>query len=156
MKKISFLLLVVVIYLVTFFLHFVWEMWQVPLYVGMSEANHWSAVLQCTLATIGDGFIALVAYGIAALIGRDKYWLVKNPAWILTVFIISGLIITVLFEILATSVYGRWQYSELMPILPVLNVGLSPLLQWLIIPPVSIWISAVVLRGLSRDDLGRA
>lgn len=151
MGEMSLLLLAVVLYLVTFFLHFVWEMWQVPLYVGMSDADHWSAVLQCTLATTGDGFIALIAYSISALVARDKYWLNKRSASIMTVFLISGLAITVLLEVFATNVYGRWQYSELMPIVPVINVGLSPLLQWLIIPPISIWISAVVLRGLRRD-----
>jgi hypothetical protein len=152
----SLLSLTVVLYLVTFFLHFVWEMWQVPLYVGMAEADHWSAVLQCTLATIGDGFIALIAYSISAFIARDKYWLHKGSVSTWAVFIISGLAITVLLEVFATNVYGRWQYSELMPIVPVINVGLSPLLQWLMIPPITIWISAVVLRGLSRDEQSRS
>lgn len=156
MGKMSLLLLAVVLYLVTFFLHFVWEMWQVPLYVGMSDSDHWSAVLQCTLATIGDGFIALIAYSISAFIARDKYWLHKGSASIWAVFIISGLAITVFLEVFATNVYGRWQYSELMPIVPVINVGLSPLLQWLIIPPITIWISAVLLRGLSRDEQSRS
>lgn len=155
MRNIPLLLLLVVLYLVAFFLHFVWEMWQIPLYVGMSEASHWSAVIQCTLATIGDGFIALLAYSLAAIVARDKFWLLQRPGSILAVYIIIGLIITVCFEILATAVYGRWQYSELMPIVPVINVGLSPLLQWIIIPPVSIWISVVVLRGLKRDDWDR-
>ena len=123
-------------------------MWQTPLYSGMSEANHWEAVIQCTLATFGDGVIALIAYGVSAIIAQNKLWLFQRSALIMFVYLISGLMITVLLEFLATEVYGRWQYSELMPIMPVINVGLSPLFQWVIIPPISIWTSAVILLGI--------
>ena len=156
MKNISLLLLLAVLYLAAFFLHFVWEMWQIPLYVGMAEASHWAAVQQCTLATLGDGCIALAAYSISAIVARDRFWLLQRRDSIFAIYIIIGLVITVFFEILAIELYGRWQYSELMPTLPVINVGLSPLLQWIIIPPVSIWISVVVLRGFmyQGDDAG--
>lgn len=149
MRTTSLFSLVLVVFLTAFFLHFVWEMWQIPLYSGMSDANHWAAVVQCTLATFGDGVIALVAYGVSAIIAQNKLWLFRRSVPIMFVYLVSGLTITVLLEFLATEVYGRWQYSELMPILPVINVGLSPLVQWIIIPPIGIWISVVILNGLS-------
>ena len=65
--------------------------------------------------------------------------------------LISALTITVLIEFFATTIYGRWQYSELMPIMPVIHVGISPLLQWIVIPPVSIWVSAVILQGCREE-----
>lgn len=30
--------------------------------------------------------------------------------------------------------YGSWAYSPLMPFVPWIEVGLSPLLQWLCVP----------------------
>ena len=41
---------------------------------------------------------------------------------------------TVYSEWLNTTVRKAWAYSELMPTLPMLGTGLSPLLQWLIVP----------------------
>lgn len=143
--------LILVLFLTAFFLHFVWEMWQIPLYVGMSEAGHWSAVVQCTRATVGDGFIALMAYGIAAIATRNKLWLFQRSVSNMSLYLISGLTITVIIEYFATTVYGRWQYSELMPMMPVVNIGISPLLQWIFIPPISIWVSAIILQGRRCD-----
>ena len=34
-----------------------------------------------------------------------------------------------------------WQYSELMPVVPIVDVGLSPLLQWVLLPPASLWVA---------------
>jgi hypothetical protein len=33
-----------------------------------------------------------------------------------------------------------WSYSPLMPVVPGLGVGLSPLVQWLVLPPLLIWL----------------
>jgi len=34
-----------------------------------------------------------------------------------------------------------WAYSPLMPVIPYLNVGLVPILQWIILPPIVIFIT---------------
>lgn len=38
-------------------------------------------------------------------------------------------------EWLNIVVTKRWEYSELMPVVPIIDAGLSPLLQWVILPP---------------------
>lgn len=38
-------------------------------------------------------------------------------------------------------VQGSWAYSSLMPMVPGLKIGLSPLLQWLIVPVVAWWLA---------------
>jgi hypothetical protein len=47
-----------------------------------------------------------------------------------TGFTVLGLAATILVEILATQVWHRWRYSSLMPTIPILEVGLIPLLMW--------------------------
>lgn len=47
-----------------------------------------------------------------------------------------GLFITVAIEKWAISV-GRWQYTEAMP--TIAGIGLSPLLQWIIIPTLIVF-----------------
>jgi hypothetical protein len=41
------------------------------------------------------------------------------------------MVITIVSERLATRSLGRWTYSELMPVVPVLGVGLVPVIRWL-------------------------
>lgn len=47
--------------------------------------------------------------------------------------------ITIVMERLATQVLHRWAYAETMPLVPILGIGLSPLLQWLLLPPLVLW-----------------
>ena len=57
-------------------------------------------------------------------------------------FVAVGLAITLVVEWLATRVLHRWAYAGAMPVvpvLPVLGVGVSPLLQWLVLPPLVLW-----------------
>jgi hypothetical protein len=138
------------IYVVAFLLHFVWEMWQVPFFEGMSRAAHWDALLFCTRASLGDGFITLVAFLVASfLAGWCKTGKFRFPLRGWLSFLATGLLLTIVFELLATKYLDRWQYSDLMPVLPYLEVGLVPLLQWLALPPLSLWLSLIFLRGLT-------
>lgn len=34
-----------------------------------------------------------------------------------------------------------WAYSDLMPVVPFIETGLSPLLQWLIVSLVALWLA---------------
>ena len=52
---------------------------------------------------------------------------------------LEPLTVTVLIEAAAVRGIGwNWRYSDLMPRLPPLGTGLSPVLQWLILPPLMI------------------
>jgi len=53
--------------------------------------------------------------------------------------VVVGVLITVVMERLATGPLGRWAYADAMPVVPVLEVGLSPLLQWIAVPPLIVW-----------------
>ncbi len=54
-------------------------------------------------------------------------------------FLAIGLIITIVFELLATGPLNRWEYDELMPMVPVMGVGASPVAQWVILPLLQLW-----------------
>ena len=128
-------------------LHFVWEMLQVPFYEGMELADHWGAVLRCTRAALGDVLIGWVAYAFAAALARDPWWLTASHRWRpLTVLLGTGLLITGTLEWLNVYAWQRWAYSPDMPV--VLGIGLTPLLQWLLLPVLTLW--------LARRHLGLA
>ncbi|MBW3570513.1 MAG: hypothetical protein KY467_05360 [Gemmatimonadetes bacterium] len=123
-----------------FLLNFVWEFLQVPFFRGMAEAPHWEAVQSCTLATVGDAGIALVAFWMVALAARSRSWVIHPTPRQLLGFVAMGVGITMAFEWLATEVLDRWSYAESMPTLPLLGTGLLPILQWIVLPPAIVWL----------------
>ena len=119
-----------------FLLNFIWEVWQVPLFQGMDELTHFEATLHCTLAALGDVVILLIAFWSIALTARSRRWIIHPRAIQFIGFIAIGIVITVGFEAIAIHVLNRWQYAAAMPTLPILGTGITPILQWLIIPPI--------------------
>ncbi|WP_163271133.1 hypothetical protein [Chelativorans alearense] len=55
--------------------------------------------------------------------------------------VLTGFLLTVVIEWVSIHVLARWSYDARMPVLPYVNVGISPLLQWLIVPIVSLWLA---------------
>ncbi|MEH6387123.1 MAG: hypothetical protein V7772_04515 [Pseudomonas profundi] len=120
-------------------MHFVWELLQLPLFAGFDEVHYFTVILHCTKATAGDVVISLVAFWTASIVARSRYWFLRKQPVAVGVFIAAGLLITVVFEMLATGPLQRWTYSEAMPLLPLTGIGLSPLAQWVVLPLLQIW-----------------
>jgi hypothetical protein len=71
---------------------------------------------------------------------------VARPTWpkegyreVAALTVAFGVPYTVFSEWLNTEVRGGWAYSDLMPVVPVLDAGLSPLAQWIVIPIAAFW-----------------
>lgn len=125
-----------------FLLHFVWEMLQIPWFAGMLTASHGTVVWLCTRATGGDVAILLAGFWVGSLAaGRHRDWLVAGERLPAAIVILTGVAVTVVFEWLATGTLDRWQYAEAMPVVPALGVGLAPLAQWLLLPPLILWLA---------------
>jgi hypothetical protein len=135
--------LVSVAFLITLALHFTWEMLQAPAFVDFADGV-WNGTVRCFVASVGDVLIASGSYGITALAFRRVAWPLR-PGWIApaATWIALGLIATIAFEGWALA-RGRWAYAPQMPL--VSGVGLLPLLQWIVIPPLSL----AVFRALVR------
>lgn len=117
-------------------LHLLWEIAQFPLYTIWHEAD-WGSILYALVhCTLGDLLIMLGAYWGISILNRSRYW-IYSPSYLNVVFFtLSGLVYTVYSEIVNTRIKDTWTYTELMPIVPVIEVGGMPFLQWLLIPPV--------------------
>lgn len=140
----------------SFLLHFVWEFVQVPVFADMAEMAHWEAIKLCMSATFGDVGFALTAFWIASLASRRRDWPLR-PEWQpVLIFVGVGIALTVGFEYYYTSVSLRWTYSDAMPLVPPFGTGLSPLMQWLIIPPLVIWLTRRHLLGARAIREGNA
>jgi hypothetical protein len=123
---------------ITLISHLTWEIIQLPLYTIWSTASPRElafAVLHCTA---GDLLIALATLmGSLALIG-DRDWPFRGRLRVAGPTVFGGLIYTIFSEWFNTGIKGTWAYSDLMPTLPLIGTGLSPLLQWVLIPTLAL------------------
>ncbi|EWS57025.1 MULTISPECIES: hypothetical protein [unclassified Methylibium] len=129
--------------------NFPWEMLQAPLFAGHAQAPHLIVVLSCLQATVGDAAIMLVAHGLASWFAGDRRWLLAPTAADLARLSTTGIVVTVGIEWFATRGWWvqAWSYSALMPVVPGLGVGLAPLVQWFILPPLVAWLAKRHLHG---------
>ena len=89
--------------------------------------------------------VTWTAYALAARSVQDRWWLgASHRGRPLTVFLGVGLVMTVVLEWLSVYVWRRWVYSADMPV--VLGISLAPIVQWLLVPLVTLW--------LARKQLG--
>lgn len=115
-------------------LHFVWEIAQLPLYT-LWRTGTWreivSAILHCTAGDIMITTLSLVAALVAA---GSAEWPRQGAGRVTLVLLFFGIAYTIYSEWLNTVVRRNWEYTSAMPRLPGMGTGLSPLLQWLIVP----------------------
>ena len=116
-----------------------WEAAHLPLYTlwstGTAGANLF-AVIHCTL---GDVLLALASLILALMLTGDRDWPARRFAPVLALTLVFGFGYTVFSERLNVVVRKSWDYSELMPIVPLggLRLGVSPLLQWIVVPLIA-------------------
>jgi hypothetical protein len=131
------LLLMLWIFVVSVFVHFLWEMGQAFAY-EMDGIPVATAVGFHFWATLGDGLLMWIQYGVVAAARRDPLWIAR-PRWSdLLPLAAAGLLFGAGIEWSALAA-GRWRYTAAMPMVPLLNVGLFPVLQLLLLPWPIYW-----------------
>lgn len=127
-----------------------WELAQIPFFRGMSDRPHGEGVRLCTTATLGDALITVLAYELVAALRRARHWLLNPTRADVRLFVAVGLVVTVVLEQVAIH-SGRWSYADSMPIVPLLGVGIVPIVQWLIVPLIVLWLTRRHLQGQRGD-----
>ncbi len=133
-----------------FLLNFPWEIIQSPLFEGMASMPHGDAVRYCTRAAFGDAGIMVIAFwAVAATSRRSRGLLQQSGRMPIAIFVIIGVLISTAIEMRATSGRwpGGWTYTADMPVLWGVNVGLVPVLQWIILPPAAVLLTRRQLRS---------
>ena len=133
--------------------HLGWEIVQLPLYTiwtQESPAYITFAVLHCTA---GDVLIAGAALALSLVIAGRGAWPFERFWPVVSLATAMGVGATIYSEWLNTSVRLAWAYNEWMPVVPVLGTGLTPLAQWLVLPPLGLWICRRRLLRSPTDGL---
>ena len=114
----------------------IWEALQLPLYTIWQTGTPRQQAFAVVHCTGGDFLIATTALILALIAVGHRDWPMLHFKRVAAVAIALGLGYAVFSEWLNVSVRGSWSYSTLMPVLSLAGwkVGLSPLLQWSIVP----------------------
>ena len=117
----------------------VWESAQLPLYTIWYEAPLGEIAFAVFHCTGGDILIAGASLVAALLLAGRPTWPHETYGRVAAITFVFGLVYTVFSEWLNTEIRGSWAYSDLMPVVPVIDAGLSPLVQWIVIPIGAFW-----------------
>ncbi|MEX0272036.1 hypothetical protein AB3R30_23195 [Leptolyngbyaceae cyanobacterium UHCC 1019] len=123
----------------SFLLSFIWEVQQMPFYQVSNEFSCFDRTRNCTLATVRDVGISLTSFWVVATLAKSRQWVQRPSRKQVGIFTLVGVVITVVFEALATGPLDRWAYAESMPTLPLLGTGLVSLAMWLLVPHLTVW-----------------
>ncbi|ODS53439.1 MAG: hypothetical protein ABS36_12385 [Acidobacteria bacterium SCN 69-37] len=120
-------------------LNFGWEMAQARLYEPMGTA--WEATRRCFVASLGDGLMILLVVAGGAMLFRTGRWFVEPAPARFAFAAVAGLIVAVAVELWGLAT-GRWTYQVYMPRVPGTELGAVPLVQMVILTPLSLWLAA--------------
>ena len=125
-------------------LNLVWEIAQLPLYTIWSEAPAGAIAFAVAHCTAGDVLIGAAALMLSLFALRARAVCGWNWTGIGLTAVLVGVGYTAFSEWMNTSIRASWQYSSLMPRIDLgsVSIGLSPLAQWLIVPPLAMWLVA--------------
>ena len=127
---------------ISFILNEVWELLQMPLYEQpIYKMGH---IAFCTLGALADMIMVLLLYVCFGFIYKNAFWIWQSNWVKIFVVMLTGAIGAVFSE-KRHLLIGSWSYDQSMPIVPFVNVGLSPVLQFLLLPVIIYFLSLYII-----------
>lgn len=132
-----------------FVLNLAWEIAHVRLYTLWTEADGLGVAWALFHCALGDVVIALGAFLLASIVLGRIDWPLSRPGAGSILVVASTMAYTAWSEWYNVYRLGSWRYTELMP--TIFGIGLSPLLQWLILPIVMV----IAYRRICEKRIGK-
>ena len=114
-----------------FLLNFAWELGHCPLYTGCGY--DFAHVTFLALASLADAILAVLLYFGFALVYRNGRWAhpltARRGFWLMVVGG-TGAVVSEMAHLVA----GNWAYTVSMPLIPGIGVGITPALQFTVLP----------------------
>lgn len=149
MKKLLLFLLVLII--ISTALNGLWEYGQCGIFYTINGEASFENYNLLTGRIILDVAATLILFIFMSIINFDWKWFLiwdKKDTFIILLF---ALLVSFYVEVNALYI-GRWGYSGSMPLLIGTEVGLLPLLQWLVIFPISLLLTRLVMKGSIKNN----
>ncbi|WBW95024.1 hypothetical protein [Oceanirhabdus sp. W0125-5] len=132
------------------FFHSIWEYFQCEVFYDVEDST--GHIFLMLSATFGDIMMTVILYLILSIVNKDCVWFLYR--WELKEYIIIILYsLTFSFYFEANALYtNRWGYTKAMPLFYKTNIGLLPVLQLLILFPLTFLTSKIILKYLLKDN----
>lgn len=122
---------ILVMIILAFQTNFIWEIIQIRYYKNPTyDIKH---IAFCGLASLADVLMVLLLYFGFATIYNNIFWISPLQFQKIIVMVLLGGAGAILSEMWHLSI-GSWAYNNSMPLIPVVNVGISPILQFMVLP----------------------
>lgn len=120
--------------------NFGWEISQMALFSfsGVTASGYGEFIRLHWITALKDGLIVVALYLLVGILVRNAAWGKKFNYRRLLFLASLGFLWAVGIEYHAVFVAHRWAYGSAMPLLPMLNVGVVPVVQMIIVPLLSI------------------
>jgi len=130
----------------SFVLNSAWEWVQTPFFIDLtSDLN--TIVWYRIHCTVGDTLIMLAGYILISLYRKDYRWVVHAHIKDFAALVAMGVLYTVISEYVNVYIKQNWSYSSYMPLVPVIRIGVIPIIQWIILPPAIVFITKRQIRA---------
>ena len=129
-----------------------WEAAHLPLYTIWRTGTPGEKAFAVVHCTGGDLLIALACLALAIVLVGEPAWPARAHRRVAALTIGFGAAYTVLSEWMNVVARQTWACSDLMPIVPVIGTGLSPLLQWVAVPLLAPHFARRAAKGSLTSD----
>jgi hypothetical protein len=119
-----------------FILNLTWEIAHFRLYTIWPATGGRGVAWALLHCTVGDVIIALALFALAGMVLWRANWPASRPWTGGIIVVIGAMAFTAWSEWYNVYRAGNWGYTASMPM--ILGIGLTPLLQWLILPPLMV------------------
>ena len=130
----------------SFLIFGMWEWLQTPFFIDITDKINY-IVWYRFHCTIGDIMILGASMVIWSFLRKNNEWFFDPKKRDYLVVTAIGASYTAYSEILNVVVRKSWAYSELMPMIPGTHIGLVPIIQWLTLPSLILYVCARFIRG---------
>ena len=137
--------LIFVVSMVAFVLNLFWELVQGPLYKGFEY--EWKHILFCGLASVADMLMVLILFFGLGLVYKNVFWIKNIGANKVLLLALVGFLGAILAEVWHIA-RGDWSYTNTMPLMPFIGVGVSPILQFTVLP----WLTFLITKKLVKEN----
>tara|TARA_R110002074_G_scaffold347325_1_gene517724 strand:+ start:2450 stop:2911 length:462 start_codon:yes stop_codon:yes gene_type:complete len=117
----------------------IWEVAQLPLYTVWNTGGVGEMTFNILHCTAGDIIIAASSLGAAVILFGRRPWSRATQIRIAIASGFFGVAYTIFSEWHNVYVVKSWGYAASMPMVPFLDIGLSPLAQWIFLPQICFW-----------------
>jgi hypothetical protein len=104
----------------------------------------WQSTSFCSLVLVADMLMVLLLYNSFTVFNKSSLGVFSISVKHIALFILNGGIGTVVAE-RRHLIAGSWNYSDAMPVITIAKAGLSPVIQFMLLPLLAFKLSVIVV-----------